>query len=318
MSAHADRRLYMLSFDHRGSFKQGLMGITGEPTQQERQRISALKTLIYEGFKRAIADGVPREGCAVLVDEEFAAEIARSARRERFTLAMPVERSGEDEFSYEFGEEFAAHVQAFDPDFAKVLVRYNPDGDRALNRRQAGRLARLSGWLRATDRKLLFELLVPATADQLERVARDQDAYDRDLRPELVVRTIAALQDAGVEPDIWKIEGLESRADCERAVAQARSGGRGGVDCVVLGRGANLARVAHWLTTAAPVTGYVGFAVGRTIWLDALTERLAGRLERDAAIEQIAANYRQMIDVYQTAAGAMAAPQSARAAQASQ
>jgi len=318
MTAHAARRLYMLSFDHRGSFKQGLMGITGKPTQQERQRISTLKTLIYEGFKRAIADGAPRDCCAVLVDEEFAAEIARSARRERFTLAMPVERSGEDEFSFEFGEQFAAHVQAFDPDFAKVLVRYNPDGDRALNRRQAGRLARLSGWLRATDRKLLFELLVPATADQLERVAHDQDAYDRDLRPELVVRTIAALQDAGVEPDIWKIEGLETRADCERAVAQARSGGRAGVDCVVLGRGANLARVAHWLTTAAPVAGYVGFAIGRTLWLDALTERLAGRLERDAAIEQIAANYRQMIDVYQTAAATMAAPQSALAAQASQ
>jgi len=318
MTAHAARRLYMLSFDHRGSFKQGLMGITGKPTQQERQRISTLKTLIYEGFKRAIADGAPRDCCAVLVDEEFAAEIARSARHDAFTLAMPVERSGEDEFSFEFGEQFAAHVQAFDPDFAKVLVRYNPDGDRALNRRQAGRLARLSGWLRATDRKLLFELLVPATADQLERVAHGQDAYDRDLRPELVVRTIAALQDAGVEPDIWKIEGLETRADCERAVAQARSGGRAGVDCVVLGRGANLARVAHWLTTAAPVAGYVGFAIGRTLWLDALTERLAGRLERDAAIEQIAANYRQMIDVYQTAAATMAAPQSALAAQASQ
>ena len=318
MSAHADRRLYMLSFDHRGSFKQGLMGITGEPTQDERRRIAALKALIYEGFKRAIADGAPGDCCAVLVDEEFAAEIARSARRDAFTLAMPVERSGEDEFNFEFGEQFAAHVQAFDPDFAKVLVRYNPDGDPALNRRQAGRLARLSGWLRANDRKFLFELLVPATAAQLERAAGDQDAYDRDLRPDLVVRTLSQLQDAGVEPDIWKIEGLETRADCERAVAQARSGGRHDVDCVVLGRGANLARVAHWLTTAAPVAGYVGFAIGRTIWLDALSAHLTGRLDRHTAIEQIAASYRQMIDVYQTAAAAMAAPQPAPAAQGSQ
>jgi myo-inositol catabolism protein IolC len=302
MTAHADR-LYMLSFDHRGSFKQGLMGITGAPAQQERERISALKTLIYEGFTRTIADGMPREGCAVLVDEEFAAEIARSARRDAFTLAMPVERSGEDEFTFEFGEQFVEHIEAFDPDFAKVLVRYNPDGDPALNRRQAGRLARLSGWLRANDRKFLFELLVPATAAQLERVADDQDAYDRDLRPELVVRTLSQLQDAGVEPDIWKIEGLETGADCERVVAQARSGGRQSVNCVVLGRGANLARVAHWLDVAAPVAGYVGFAIGRTIWLDALTERLAGRLERDAAIEQIAANYRQMIDTYADAEG---------------
>jgi len=304
----------MLSFDHRGSFKQGLMGITGDPTQQERQRISTLKTLIYEGFKRAIADGAPRQGCAVLVDEEFAAEIARSARRERFTLAMPVERSGQDEFDFEFGEDFGKHIEAFDPDFAKVLVRYNPDGDTELNHRQAGQLARLSGWLRANDRKFLFELLVPATAQQLTAVGGDQDAYDRDLRPDLVVRTLAELQDAGVEPDIWKIEGLEASADCERAVTQARAGGRDHVTCVVLGRGANLDRVAHWLTVAAPVDGYVGFAVGRTIWLGALSEHVAGHLERDAAIEQIAANYRQMIDVY-ASAGAGTPPEGPAAAQ---
>ncbi|HEY5193967.1 MAG TPA: DUF2090 domain-containing protein [Solirubrobacteraceae bacterium] len=302
MSARADQRLYILSFDHRGSFKKGLMGITGVPTEGERQRISELKTLIYEGFTRAVADGARRAACGLLVDEEFGADIARSARREHFTLAMPVERSGQDEFDFEFGQDFGEHIEAFDPDFAKVLVRYNPDGDTELNHRQAGALARLSGWLRANDRKFLFELLVPATAGQLDQVGRDQDAYDRDLRPDLVVRTLAELQDAGVEPDIWKIEGLEASADCERAVTQARAGGRDHVTCVVLGRGANLDRVAHWLTVAAPVEGYVGFAVGRTIWLEALSEHVAGRLERDAAIEQIAANYRRMIDVYAGAA----------------
>jgi myo-inositol catabolism protein IolC len=308
MSAHADRRLYILSFDHRGSFKKGLMGITGVPTQDECQRISELKTLIYEGFTRAIAHGAPRDSCGLLIDEEFGTEVARSARRERFTLAMPVERSGQEEFDFEFGDDFGEHIKAFDPDFAKVLVRYNPDGDTELNHRQAGRLAQLSGWLRANDRQFLFELLVPATAGQFDQVGRDQDAYDRDLRPDLVVRTIAQLQDAGVEPNIWKIEGLEARTDCERAVSQARAGGRDQVTCVVLGRGANLDRVAHWLTQAAPVDGYVGLAVGRTIWLDALSEHVAGRLARDAAIERIAANYRQMIDVYASAA-AVASPQ---------
>jgi len=314
MSARADQRLYILSFDHRGSFEKGLMGITGVPTKDEHERISELKTLIYEGFTRAVADGAPRDACGLLVDEEFAANIARSARGEHFTLAMPVERSGQDEFDFEFGEDFGKHIEAFDPDFAKVLVRYNPDGDTELNHRQAGQLARLSGWLRANDRKFLFELLVPATAQQLTAVGGDQDAYDRDLRPDLVVRTIAELQHAGVEPDIWKIEGLEARADCERAVTQARAGGRDQVTCVVLGRGANLDRVAHWLTVAAPVDGYVGFAVGRTIWLDALSEHVAGRLEHDAAIEQIAANYRQMIDVYAGAA-AGTPPESPAAAQ---
>jgi myo-inositol catabolism protein IolC len=302
MTDRQGQRLYMLSFDHRGSFEKGLMEITHEPTQQERHRISQLKTLIYDGFTRAIAGGAPRGSCGLLVDEEFGTDIARSARREHVTLAMPVERSGQQEFDFQFGEDFAAHVEAFDPQFAKVLVRYNPDGDVELNRRQAARLKRLSGWLHANGRRFLFELLVAATAEQLEHVGGDQIAYDRDLRPYLVVRALAELQDAGVEPDIWKIEGLEAREDCERALAQARAGGRDGVSCVVLGRGADLDRVAHWLTVAAPVEGYVGFAVGRTIWLDALREHLAGRLGRDAAIERIAANYRQTIDVYVSAA----------------
>jgi myo-inositol catabolism protein IolC len=301
MTARASERLYMLSFDHRGSFKEGLMGIAGEPTQDERQRISGLKALIYTGFTQAIVDGAPRDSCGLLVDEEFGADIARSARRDAYTLAMPVERSGQDEFDFEFEEDFGEHVEAFDPDFAKVLVRYNPDGDPELNQRQAGRLARLSRWLRAKERKFLLELLVPATKEQLAR-GGGQEFYDRDLRPDLVVRTLVELQDAGVEPDIWKVEGLEARADCERTVAQARAGGREQVSCVVLGRGANLDRVAHWLEEAAPVAGYVGFAIGRTIWLDALSEHVAGRLHRDGAIEQIAGNYRQMIDVYVSAA----------------
>jgi myo-inositol catabolism protein IolC len=301
MTMGLGRRLYMLSFDHRGSFEKGLMGIAGEPTGTERHRISELKALIYQGFMRAIADGAPRKRCAVLVDEEFGSDIAHSARREAYTLAMPVERSGQDEFDFEFGEHFRKHVEAFDPEFAKVLVRYNPEGDAELNRRQAERLARLSGWLRANERKFLFELLVPATANQSERVAGDQSVYDREMRPDLVVRAIAQLQRAGVEPDIWKIEGLEAREDCERVVRQARLGGRDHVTCVVLGRGANLDRVAHWLREAAPVPGYIGFAIGRTIWLDALCAHVARRLERDATIEQVAANYRQMIDVYSTA-----------------
>src|SRR6185437_8538405 len=246
--------------------------------------------LIYDGFTRAIEDGAPRDSCGLLVDEEFGTDVASAARRGHVTLAMPVERSGQEEFDFAFGEDFAAHIETFDPQLAKVLVRYNPDGDAELNRRQAARLKRLSGWLHANGRQFLFELLVVPTAEQLEHVGGDQSAYDRALRPDLVVRALAELQDAGVEPDIWKIEGLEAREDCERALSQARAGGRDDVSCVVLGRGADLDRVAHWLSVAAPVEGYIGFAVGRTIWLDVLSEHLAGRLARDAAAERIAAN----------------------------
>lgn len=308
MTRDPDQRLYILSFDHRGSFEKGLIPIAGEPSEQQRDRICSLKALIYDGFERAIADGAPRQACGLLVDEEFGTDVARAARAGEFTLAMPVERSGQPEFDFEFGDRFAEHIEAFDPDFAKVLVRYNPDGDRALNGRQAQRLARLSHWLRAHDRRLLFELLVPATATQLDRVGGDPDAYDRDLRPALVIDTLAALQAAGVEPQIWNIEGLEAREDCERVVAQAQTAGRTDVRCVVLGRGADLVRATRWLTIAAGVPGYVGLAIGRTIWLQTIRDHLAGRLQRDEAVARIAANYRQMIDVYAAATPASRSP----------
>jgi myo-inositol catabolism protein IolC len=295
-------RLYMLSFDHRASFEKELMGINGAPTTEQHQRIGKLKTAIYDGFTEAVRHGAPPEACAVLVDEDFGADIARKARSTGHLLAMPVERSGQAEFDFEFGEDFADHVRQFDPDFVKVLVRYNPDGDPELNRRQANRLARLSEWLHANRRRFLFELLVPATPEQQTRAGFSQDSYDADVRPGLVVRTIAELQHAGIEPHIWKIEGLDDRTDCERTVAQARAEGRGDVTCVVLGRGADLDRVARWLQTAAPVHGYVGFAIGRTIWLHPLREHVAGRLERTATVERIATNFRQMVDVYAAAA----------------
>jgi myo-inositol catabolism protein IolC len=297
-----DRRLYMLSFDHRGSFEHDLLAIAGEPDEAERARIRGLKTLIYDGLRQAIAAGAPKEACGLLIDEEFGAEIARSARADGLTLAMPVEQSGRQEFDFEFGDSFGEHIEAFEPAFAKVLVRYNPEGDLLLNRRQANRLAQLSRWLRDRDRKLLFELLVPATKSQLEELGGDRDAYDRRLRPALVVRTLAELQDAGVEPSIWKVEGLDSHADCELVVAQARRDGREEVDCVVLGRGADAFHVAGWLREAAAVPGYIGFAIGRTIWEGALRGHLAGRLDAAATSAQIAREYGQMIDIYAAAA----------------
>jgi myo-inositol catabolism protein IolC len=297
-----DRRLYMLSFDHRSSFARDLLGIAGEPAGVERAQISELKALIYAGFRQVIDEGAATQACSLLVDEEFGAEIARSASAAGYILAMPVERSGREEFELEFGDDFGEHIDAFKPAFSKVLVRYNPDGDAQLNARQAARLTRLSRWLRERDRNLLFELLVPATEAQLDEAGGDRDIYDRELRPALVVRTLAELQDAGVEPSIWKIEGLDNRADCESAVAQARKDGRDEVACIVLGRGADPGRVADWLRIAAPVRGYIGFAIGRTIWEAALREHLAGRLDADAATERIAAAYRRMIDTYTAAA----------------
>src|SRR5215211_5074354 len=301
-------KLYILAFDHRGSFQKKMFGIEGEPDERQTETISDAKHLIFEGLLKAseqAAEPGPSATATVgcLVDEQFGAPkgIPQEAKQRGLKLAMPVEKSGQDEFDFQYGDDFGEHIEKFDPDFAKVLVRYNPDGDSEVNRRQAERLKRLADWLHERDRKFLFELLVPAEESQLEQVGGDSDRYDADLRPELMRRTIEELQGLGVEPDVWKIEGIEAQEDCERIAATCRRDGRDEVICVVLGRGADDAKVEHWLRQGAPVDGYAGFAIGRTIWWDALKGFLEGNIEREPAAQQIADNYLRFVSVYREA-----------------
>src|SRR5271154_3933561 len=186
-----------------------------------------------------------------------------------------------------YGEDFGKHIEAFHPTFCKVLVRYNPEGDKSLNRRQSDRLKRLSDYLHSgrSRSQFMFELLVPAEKSQLAQLKGDKRAYDLELRPRLMAQTIEELQDAQVEPDVWKIEGLDRREDCEKIVASARRGGRAGVGCIILGRGENDAHVREWLTLAAAVPGFIGFAVGRTCFWDPLVNWRANRITRQAAVE---------------------------------
>jgi myo-inositol catabolism protein IolC len=300
MNLGYESQLDLVAFDHRASFSKGLFGASEPVPPAIAKQVSDAKAVIFEAFLQALARGASPRQSGILVDEEYGAAVARDARRQGAILAMPVEKSGQREFTLEYGADFGRHIELYDPDFSKVLVRYNADGDRALNERQTKTLARLSDWLHRHDRKFLFELLVPPTPEQLA-ASGGNDGFDRALRGGLAVRAIRELQEGGVEPDIWKIEGLESRSDCARVVEQARSGsGRARVACIVLGRGASLERVLVWLAIAAPVPGFIGFAVGRTLWLDALKQYVARSASRADTVRAIADRYLQLIDAYRT------------------
>ena len=303
MNLSYDGNLYILAFDHRGSFIKRF-GIEGNPAAEDIQRFADGKHLIFEGIEVALGRGADPAVTGALVDEQFGGptHVPEEAKARGIRLAMPVEKSGQKEFDFEYGDDFASHIERYNPDFSKVLVRYNADGDTEMNRRQASRLRHLSDWLHDNDRKFLFELLVPAEEDQLAAVDGDSDRYDAELRPELMIRAIGELQEAGVESDIWKIEGVDERADCERIAAKCREGGRDGVVCVVLGRGADSDKVDHWLRQAAPVEGYVGFAIGRSIWGDPLKGWIDGDLSRGDAASAVADDYLRFLDVYRAAA----------------
>jgi myo-inositol catabolism protein IolC len=303
MTLGYDQKLYILAFDHRGSFQKKFFGIQGEPDAEQTAIIADAKHLIFEGMLRAVSAGADGSATGVLVDEQFGSTVPEETHASGLKLAMPAERSGQNMFDFQYGEDFGEHILKFDPDFTKVLVRYNPDADAEENRVQLGKLKTLSDWLKQHERKFLFELLVPAEDAQLAAVDGEADRYDAELRPELMRRAIAAIQDAEIEVDIWKIEGVDERSDCEMLVAQARSGGRDGVVCVLLGRGANDEKVDQWLQAAAPVDGFVGFAIGRSIWWDPLKAYVDGKIERSAGAAKIAENYLRFIQVYERAEG---------------
>jgi len=292
--------LFILAFDHRGSFQKKFFGITGEPNAEEAARISDAKRVIFEGFNKAVSQGASREAAGILVDEQFGADIVREAKAGGLRFAMPVEKSGQNEFDFQYGADFGKHIEEFNPSFSKVLVRYNAEGDEDMNERQAERLVKLGNWLHDNDRKFLFELLVPAEEGQLAQVDGDADRYDKEMRPALMREAISELHAAGVEPDIWKIEGIDEREDCEMIASATGSGGRDGVACVVLGRGADSTAVDHWLRQGSGVPGYCGFAIGRTIWWDPLMDFVKSGLPREEAATRIAANYLRFIDVYKT------------------
>ncbi len=295
-----DRPLYILPFDHRGSFQSGLFGWKPPLSDAQTAEIAASKQIIYDGFRSALAGGAPAQKAGILVDEQFGAAILRDATAKGTITACPAEKSGQEEFNFEYGEDFARHIEAFDSTFCKVLVRYNPQGDRALNRRQAGRLKRLSGYLAARNRsRFMFELLVPPEKAQLDRLKGDRKAYDLELRPRLMVEAMRELQAAGVEPDLWKIEGLDRREDCQKIVVTARASGRDHVGCIVLGRGEDDRKVREWLGVAAEVRGFIGFAVGRTVFWNPLVAWHAGKVTREEAAAQIAGRYREFVDLFE-------------------
>ena len=296
-----DRPLYLLPFDHRQSYVTGMFKFEPPLTADEHDAVVDSKQVIYDGFRQALGGSVPMSSAGILVDEDFGAGILRDATTNGYVTALSIEKSGSDEFEFEYGEAFAEHIEAFDPTFAKVLVRYNSEDDATLNRRQTVRLKRLSDYCQAAGRPFMFELLVPATKAQMDRVQVNKDAYEVRVRPALMVRAIHDLQEAGIEPDIWKIEGLDRREDCERIVDTARCDGRHDVGCIVLGRGADENKVVGWLETAASVPGFIGFAVGRTTFWDAVADYEAKKATRQEAAFRIAQRFREWAAIFSRA-----------------
>ena len=292
--------LYILAFDHRGTITKGLLGVEGrEPTQDEANKVSEMKQIIFDGFLKANEYGITGGDPAILVDETFGLEVQQKAKEMNIKFAAPVEKSGQKVFDFEYGDQFGEKINEVGADFVKILVRWNPDDEEEIRETQGNRIKELSDWLTENDKKFLLEFLVPATEEQLASVENDQARYDSEIRPKLAVKVVQEMRERGADPDIWKIEGLDTSEDCEKVAQAIRTGDREDVIAVVLGRGASDEKVNEWLRAGSSVEGYKGFAIGRSIFWDALKSFHEGEKSREEAVEEIAQSYLGFLSVYQ-------------------
>jgi myo-inositol catabolism protein IolC len=291
--------LFILAFDHRGSFSKNLYNVAPDQlTQENIAQIKEYKQIIYEGFKHAVTMGVPKDQAAVLVDEEFGEAILADAKVQGFATIVSVERSGQDIFTFEYGDEYGEHLEKYRPTFAKALIRYNPEDSDDKKQGQQANLKILSEYAHQHTYKFLLEPLVPPSESQLAKVNGVQDEYDKIVRPGLTVTSIKELQEAGIEPDVWKLEGMDSKEDYEKVITQIRSGGRANVGMVLLGRGTNEDKVEEWLSIGAGVEGVIGFAVGRVIFWNAIVAYHDGKMSKEQAVEEISKKFQHVSTVF--------------------
>lgn len=286
----AERRpIFMLAFDHRVALRN-IFDEAGLPWSLSA--VAYAKSLALDALVRAVALEPGIQGTAgILVDEEFGSHVALLAREHGLLVAMPVEKSWQHPWELQFGEDFAAHVRAFDPTHVKVLLNYNPDADAVVNAAQAADLRRLREWTAAEGRSLMVEVLVPPTDAQVTAVGGDRGRYQLELLPKLMVRAIEGLRSEGIDADVWKLEGLDDASDAAAAASACRAGSQHDVRCIVLGRGEGAEQVARWVRAAVDSSAYDGFAIGRTIWKDAVLGHLLGPQSRDAAVETMTNRY---------------------------
>ncbi len=292
------KNLFILPFDHRSSFAN-LFGFTNPNLSSgEKETIVKAKEIIYTAFKKAVDAEIPKEQAAILIDEEYGDKIIKDAIDQNYNVILTTEKSGQREFTFEYGDNFIKHIEKYKPPFVKALIHYNPNDDPLSKMRQQQKLEVLSNYCHEKSYKFLLEVLVTPTDSQLKDVDNNNDLYDAQIRPDLTARAIEELQNANVEPDIWKIEGMENEDSYKIVSLQARREERDSVGIVILGRNESQDKVEKWIKSGNKIKGIIGFAVERTIFWEALIDYKNGKIEEGKVIEIISNNYLHFYHIF--------------------
>ncbi len=294
-----NKPLFILPFDHRASFIKGIFGDeVKEINNVQKQKIIEEKQMIYEAFKKAILEKIPKENAAILVDEEFGDLILQDAVKNNFNTCLTTEKSGQEIFDFEYGDKFPEHIKKYNPKFVKALIRYNPEGEVEVNKNQEEKLRLLNNYCHNEGYLFLLEVLIPPTKNQLEKTGGNLIVYEESVKPELALRMIDLLRKASIEPDVWKLEGLSSKKNYEKTCLKIKEGNRKNVSVVILGRGEKKELVDKWIVQGAREKGVIGFAIGRTVFWQPLVSYRNKNLTKEEAIDIISSNYQYYYQLF--------------------
>lgn len=278
------QELFILPFDHRSSFLKDILNLSQKPNKKEREETKELKKIIFEGFFSIASKEKDKNKFGILVDEEYGEEILNKAGKEKFTICLPVEKSGKEELTLEYGKKFKEHVNKFNPDFVKVLIRYNPLNLKT-NKKQLEVLSEINELSKKYN--IILELLVPPTEKE-----KSLKNYDKEIRVERTIDAIKEIKKV-LKVNIWKLEGFEKK-QWEKIINTIPKESK----IIFLGRGQDKKKVIRWLKAAAPFKEIIGFAIGRTIFLETLKKYHKGEISKEKAVKNISANFNNFVKLW--------------------
>lgn len=277
-----NKKLLILPFDHRSSFVENILN----SKENSKEKIKEMKEMIFESFLLSIK-GKNKKDFAILVDEEYGEEVLSRAKKIGVKICLPIEKSGQKELKLEFGKNFEEHVKKFKPDFVKVLIRYNPS-NKELNKKQLKVLSLVNNFCKKNAYKVILELLVPPT--EKESLIKD---YDEKIRYSKTIEAIKEINDF-IEISVWKLEGFKKEQWKEIIEAKNKNS-----KIIFLGRGEDKKMVSKWMKDASFFKEIIGFAIGRTIFLNPLKKYESKKISREKAIEEMRINFNYFIDLWE-------------------
>ena len=278
--------LMAFACDHRSQLEELADKLGADPA-----RIRDFKILAVKAAAR-VADGRP--GYGMLLDEKHGREALFEFARHPFSwLGRPVELPGSRPLRFETSQDIGSLLPEWPVDHCiKALCFYHPDDPAELKREQQEKLRGLFEAARKVGRELLVEIIAGKNGP---------------LGSDTVARALEELYALGIKPDWWKLEPQSSPAAwtaIEKTIARHDPWCRG-VLLLGLDAPAEELEAGFAATASAPIVK--GFAVGRTIFMNAAEGWLSGKLDDEAAIADIAGRFEALTGLWLATRGRKAA-----------